>query len=91
MRLYQCHKLVKATPMLRFEYCQYRGWTLPGDEDGADEGYLMEYLDSGKANHPQHEGYISWSPKEVFELIYTEIRKNIDYELNPDKTGFGLT
>ena len=63
-------KQIKARPMTRQEYNDYRGWELPADEDGSDEGYLIEYLDGGKSNHPDHEGYISWSPKEVFEKAY---------------------
>lgn len=69
-QLYVGTKIVKATPMDRLTYNQYRGWELPADEDGADEGYLVEYTDGGKANHPAHAGYISWSPKDVFERAY---------------------
>jgi len=63
-------KVVLGTPMKRLAYTQYRGWELPADEDGGDDGYLVEYLDGGKANHPDHKGYISWSPKDVFERAY---------------------
>ena len=63
-------KIVLGTPMKRLAYNQYRGWELPADENGDDEGYLVEYLDGGKANHPDHKGYISWSPKDVFERAY---------------------
>lgn len=70
METYIGTKIVKARPMNRQEYNDYRGWDLPGDEDGTDEGYLVEYVDGGKGNHPDHEGYISWSPKDVFEKAY---------------------
>lgn len=63
-------KLVEAWPMNRQGYNDYRNWTLPDDEDGNDEGYLVEYLDGGKPNHPSHAGYISWSPKAQFEAAY---------------------
>lgn len=63
-------KLIKAKGMNRLTYNLYRGWELPKDEDGADEGFLVEYLDSPNGNHPDHEGYISWSPKEQFENAY---------------------
>lgn len=63
-------KLIKAVPMDRQAYNDYRGWTLPDDEVGADAGYLVEYLDGGQANHPDHAGYISWSPAEVFDRAY---------------------
>jgi len=63
-------KLISATPMTRLAYNEYRGWQLPQDENGEDEGYLVEYQDGGKPNHPAHAGYISWSPKEQFEMAY---------------------
>jgi hypothetical protein len=72
MKTYIGTKLVKMKPMNRADYNTYRGWTLPADENGADEGYLVEYLDGGKPNHPDHEGYISWSPKAQAEAAYRE-------------------
>ena len=59
--------------MTRGEYNEFRGWGLPSDESGDDEGYLVEYLDGGKGNHPDFEGYISWSPADVFEKAYQPI------------------
>jgi hypothetical protein len=56
--------------MSRLAYSDYRGLKLPADENGADEGYLVEYLDGGKPNHPDHAGYISWSPKVQHENAY---------------------
>ena len=72
MKTYIGTKLVRMKPMNRADYNTYRGWTLPADENGADEGYLVEYLDGGKPNHPDHEGYISWSPKAQAEAAYRE-------------------
>lgn len=63
-------KVVNAKPLTRQEYNDLRNWTLPEDENGADEGYLVEYVDGGQANHPDFNGYISWSPKAVFENAY---------------------
>lgn len=63
-------KRVQGWAMTRAAYNDYRGWTLPADEDGADEGYLVEYLDGGKPNDARHAGYISWSPKEQFDTAY---------------------
>lgn len=77
-KLYVGQKMVKATPMNRLDYNNYRGWELPEDEDGSDEGYLVEYLDGGKANHPDHTGYISWSPSTVFEQAYLEVESSDD-------------
>ena len=73
MKKYIGTKIVTATPMSRGSYNAYRGWELPADENGDDEGYLVEYMDGGKPNHPHHEGYISWSPKEQFDNAYREI------------------
>jgi len=67
-------KLINAKPMTRQEYNDFRGWQLPEDEDGADEGYLVEYVDGGKANTADYAGYVSWSPKYVFERAYRPIR-----------------
>lgn len=66
-------KIIDATPMTRAEYNSYRGWTLPANEDGNDAGFLVEYLDGGKANDPRHTGYISWSPTDVFNNAYRPI------------------
>lgn len=63
-------KKIKARPMTRQEYNDYRGWALPADEDGSDDGLLVEYIDGGGQNHPDHEGYISWSPAGPFERAY---------------------
>lgn len=70
MKTYVGTKTIKATPMNRLAYNEYRGWKLPEDENGEDEGMLVEYLDGGKSNHPNHVGYISWSPLDVFEKAY---------------------
>ncbi|HCA5286177.1 TPA: hypothetical protein MW252_002273 [Acinetobacter nosocomialis] len=56
--------------MSRGEYNEYQGWQIPENENPNDPGYLIEYKDGGKANHPNHEGYISWSPKDIFEHSY---------------------
>jgi len=69
-KTYEGTKRVHARPMNRGEYNAYRGWEVPADENPADDGYLVEYLDGGKSNHPGHAGYISWSPKDVFERAY---------------------
>ncbi len=63
-------KIINAKPMNRLEYNQFRGWSLSADENGADEGFLVEYIDGGKANTDQYAGYVSWSPKDVFEKAY---------------------
>jgi hypothetical protein len=72
MKRYIGTKIITAQPMNRADYNTYRGWALPSDENGEDEGYLVEYLDGGKPNDSRHTGYISWSPKEQFESAYRE-------------------
>jgi len=57
MKMYIGSKIVGAKPMDRKEYNDFRGWGMPKDEDGTDEGYLVQYQD----------GYISWCPKTQFE------------------------
>lgn len=71
MKNYIGTKEIQATPMNRLDYNKYRGWELPSDENGTDEGYLVEYK-GDNSNHPKHEGYISWSPKKQFEEAYRE-------------------
>lgn len=76
MEHYVGTKQVLATPMTRQEYNDYRGWTLPANEDGGDEGMLVEYVDGGEPNDSRHAGYISWSPKDVFDRFYRQYEDN---------------
>lgn len=55
-------KVIKAKPMTRGEYNEYRGWKIPENENPQDEGYLVVYVDS--------DDYVSWSPKDVFDRAY---------------------
>lgn len=73
MKTYKGTKTINAVPMTRAVYNEFRGWTLPEDENGDDEGYLVEYVDGGKPNTTVYKGYVSWSPKEQFEKAYKEI------------------
>lgn len=66
MKQYIGTKIVKAKPMTRGDYNNYRGWQIPADEDPTDEGYLMEY----------ENGHEQWLPKEMFETDYIEYDKN---------------
>jgi hypothetical protein len=72
MQKYIGVKFVHAKPMTRGDYNSFRGWTLPADEDGADAGYLVEYIDGGKPNTQEYSGYVSWSPQDVFDRAYRE-------------------
>lgn len=66
MKQYIGTKIVKAEPMTRGDYNDYRGWQIPTDKDPMDEGYLMEY----------ENGHEQWLPKEMFETDYIEYDKN---------------
>ena len=76
MKKYVGTKELKAIPMNKEEYCQYRQLEVPLNENPKEEGYLVEYLDGGKPNDERHLGYISWSPKDVFEKAYKLIEEN---------------
>jgi hypothetical protein len=78
MQTYVGTKIIKAVPMNRDAYNTLRGWPTPPEENGADEGYLVEYQDGGKANHPDFANYISWSPKDVFEKSYRVANTPLD-------------
>ena len=62
MKQYIGTKIIKAKPMTRGEYNDFRGWKVPADEDYRDKGFLVEYSD----------GYISWSPEKQFNDAYRE-------------------
>ena len=70
MQRYIGTKIINAKPMNRADYSTFRGWQLPTDGNGADEGYMVEYTDGGKPNVEGFAGYVSWSPKEQFEKAY---------------------
>ena len=73
MQKYIGVKEIKAAPMRRGDYNTYRGWEIPVDENPNDDGFLVEYIDGERANHHDHAGYITWSPKSVFERAYRGI------------------
>lgn len=66
MKSYIGVKKIEAKPMTRGTYNEYRGWTIPENEDPADEGYLVKYSDD----------YVSWSPRKPFEEAYHEVGVN---------------
>lgn len=68
--LYIGTKAVLAHLMTKEEYCDYREWQVPENEDPAEQGYFVEYMDGSKPNHPNHVGYVSWSPACVFKDAY---------------------
>ncbi|WP_108669546.1 Gp49 family protein [Peribacillus acanthi] len=66
MKKYIGFKLIQAEPMSLGDYNTFRGWKIPSDEDPMKEGYKILYPD----------GYVSWSPNEVFETSYMQIGDN---------------
>lgn len=66
-------KIVRAKPMTRLGYNELRGWQIPVNEDGADDGYLIENVGDSVGNHPHYAGCITWSPKEQFEGVYVRV------------------
>lgn len=75
-KTYSGTKTLYAWPATKVQYNNYRGWVTPSDEDPLEPGYLVEYTNGGeqdKPNHPNHAGYISWSPAGVFESTYHEV------------------
>jgi hypothetical protein len=85
-------KSVKATPMSRGDYNKYRGWQLPSDERYDDEGYLVEYepRPGEESNVQGHKGYVSWTPKQVFNDAYHSVDGNLPFGLALElaKQGF---
>lgn len=72
-QLYEGTKRLHAVPMSRGDYNHLREWVCPADEDPTDLGYLVQYENSGASNVEGFKGYVSWSPKEVFEEAYYQI------------------
>ena len=63
MQKYIGVKQVEAKPMTRGDYNDYRGWTVPEDENPNDEDYLVKHSDN----------YESWIAKDEFEKTYNVV------------------
>ena len=70
---YQGAKTLHAVPMTRGDYNRLRNWVIPAEENPDDEGYLVQYADDQPTNCRGFTGYVSWSPKHVFERAYMPI------------------
>ena len=66
MNKYIGFKMLQAEPMNLGDYNKFRGWTIPENENPDTEGYKVVYPD----------GYVSWSPKEIFETAYMQVADN---------------
>ena len=61
MQKYIGTKIIEAVPAIRKGGKVYEeGWPIPKSMDPTEEGYKVRY----------HDGYESWSPKDVFEEAY---------------------
>ncbi len=89
MQNYIGTKVINAKPMSRADYNTFRGWDLPANENGEDEGYLVEYTDGGKPNVEGYVGYVSWSPKEQFEKAYV-VTEHMSFGLAVEALRKGL-
>lgn len=65
-------RFVLGYTMTRLQYNSLRGLDLPSDENGDDEGFMIENLINAKPNTDFSEGYISWSTKEQVFLEFRE-------------------
>ena len=63
MKTYIGCKLIKAVEMKRSQFCEDNNQQGSENESKDEDGYQVHYPD----------GYISWSPKDVFEEAYREI------------------
>ena len=68
---------VKLTPMTHQEYNDYRGWTLPADENGDDKGYLVE----STLNHT------NWLPKHIADMVYKHTQLTFGQAIEYAKQG----
>lgn len=85
-------KSLLAFPMTKGDYCKLRNWDLPANEEPGEDGYLVEYPDS-LSNHPDFRGYISWSPKAVFEAAYNSYTEGCTFGQAVEllKSGYKLS
>jgi hypothetical protein len=61
-------KVIKAVPMTKGEYGELKGAIVPIEANPYADGYLVQYED----------GYVSWSPKHVFESAYRKTGKLVE-------------
>lgn len=66
LKSFSAMKNVDAAPMTRQAYNNLRGWELPENEDGNDDGYIT--VDTTElSNVDGYDGYVSWTPKNMFD------------------------
>jgi len=52
------YRKVTLEPMTRLQYNEFRGWTLPEDENEEDSGFKVTSLENG---------HVSWSPSKIVQ------------------------
>lgn len=71
MKRFNALTKVTAKPMTRQAYNDLRGWDLPADEDGSDDGYLTVDINAD-SNFDGYDGHVSWKPKALFDDQFYE-------------------
>ena len=60
MEKYIGFEVLTAEPMTRGAYNEFRGWTVPQDENPEDQGFKVN----------REDGHVSWFPKITFDNMY---------------------
>lgn len=76
-RAYRASYSVRALPMTRVEYNDFRGWLVPHQENPQDKGFLVIREDQ-PSNVEGINGYVSWLPEDVFNDTYKVAHTYVD-------------
>ena len=79
MALYIGTKTVLAKEMTFDAYNKKRGWNLPDIDKRAEEGFLVEDLDTEDPDQSDRKGYVSWLPKAVFNGIFQNVETGMSF------------
>lgn len=75
--LYETRRGVKVEPMYRADCNTLKGWTLPADENGSDEGVKVTDLQTG---------HVSWLPINKFNTMNKTKLDDVKKEVNVSKS-----
>jgi hypothetical protein len=73
-------RIVEAKEMTRLQYNNFRGWLLPEDENGDDDGYMIRDLSSSN---------VSWLDSEEFSKVYKSQTNNMTFGLAIESMKMG--
>ena len=76
-KAYRASYSVRAVPMTRVEYNDFRGWLVPHQENPQDKGFLVIREDQ-PSNVEGVNGYVSWLPEGVFNDTYQQTNTYVD-------------